>query len=169
MRCVPVTPARRWATVSSPRRPTRRRSSGILSTFSTPLVAWPKRTKSRARSCSWRRTIRHSSPVRSWRLMEATPPVEANSTEDTCLMRLVTFELSTPLGPVRRLGLWRSSAILDLNLAYTAILARDSDLAFAEQYAAVVLPPDMLKYFRGREKGRAAVAEVADHWATEGD
>ncbi len=84
-------------------------------------------------------------------------------------MRLITFELSTPLGPVRRLGLWRSSAILDLNLAYTAILVRDFDLAFAEQYAAVVLPPDMLKYFHAGEKGWAAVAEVADHWASEGD
>jgi len=84
-------------------------------------------------------------------------------------MQLVTFELSTPLGPVRRLGLWRASAILDLNLAYTAILARDSDWAFAEQYAAVVLPPDMLKYFRAGERGRAAAVEVAARWEVEGE
>jgi 2-keto-4-pentenoate hydratase/2-oxohepta-3-ene-1,7-dioic acid hydratase in catechol pathway len=83
-------------------------------------------------------------------------------------MRLVTFELATPLGPQRRLGLWRSRTILDVNTAYAALLARTEDRTFARQYAAAVLPPDMLGYFRAGERGRAALAEVAERWSAEG-
>lgn len=84
-------------------------------------------------------------------------------------MRLVTFELPTPLGPVHRLGLWRSPFILDLNLAYTALLVRREDAAFAERLAAVVLPPNMLGYFRAGAMGQAALAEVATRWSEEGE
>src|SRR5438270_1551906 len=82
-------------------------------------------------------------------------------------MRLVSFELNSPLGPVRRLGLWRPPAILDVNLAYRALLARTEAPAFAERYAAVVLPPDMLGYLGAGERGRAALAEVDEHWSAE--
>lgn len=79
-------------------------------------------------------------------------------------MRLVSFEFNSPLGPVRRLGLWRSPDILDVNAAYRALLARTEEAAFAERYAAVVLPPDMLGYLVADERGRAALAEVAEQW-----
>jgi len=84
-------------------------------------------------------------------------------------MRLVTFELPTPFGPVRRLGLWRSSLLLDVNLAYTRLLSHREDSAFAEQLAAVVLPPDMLGYFRAGAMGQVALAEVAAHWSEAGE
>lgn len=83
-------------------------------------------------------------------------------------MRLVTFEFDSPLGPVSRLGLWRSPAILDVNTAYRTLLARTEDPAFAERYAAAVLPPDMLGYLRAGERARAALTAVAEHWSTDG-
>lgn len=83
-------------------------------------------------------------------------------------MRLVTFEYDSPLGPVRRLGLWRSPAILDVNAAYRAMLARIEDEGFAKRYAAVVLPPDMLSYLRAGERGRAALADVDALWSAGG-
>ncbi len=83
-------------------------------------------------------------------------------------MRLVTFELNSPLGPVRRLGLWRPPAILDVNAAYRALLARTEAEAFAERYAAVVLPPDLLGYLAAGEHGRVALAEVAQGWSAQG-
>ncbi len=83
-------------------------------------------------------------------------------------MRLVTFELNSPFGSVRRLGLWRPPVILDVNAAYRALLARAEDQAFAERYAAVVLPPDLLGYLGAGARGRAALAEVAESWSAEG-
>ena len=79
-------------------------------------------------------------------------------------MRLVTFEIATPLGPVRRLGLWRSPLILDVNLAYAALVARREDAAFAQRLAHAGLPPDMLGYLQAGAMGQAALAEVAARW-----
>lgn len=84
-------------------------------------------------------------------------------------MRLVTFELATPLGPVRRLGLWRSPFVLDVNLAYTAFVARHAETTFAERLANVVLPPDMLGYLQAGAMGQMALAEVAAQWAEAGN
>lgn len=84
-------------------------------------------------------------------------------------MRLVTFELRTPLGPVRRLGLWRSAWVLDVNLAYTAFVARHAEAAFAERLANVVLPPDMLGYLQAGTMGQTALGEVAAQWAETGN
>ena len=83
-------------------------------------------------------------------------------------MRLVSFEFDSRLGPVRRLGLWRAPVILDVNTAYQALLARTEDQAFAESYAAVVMPPNMLGYLAAGERGQAALAEVAAAWSAEG-
>jgi 2-keto-4-pentenoate hydratase/2-oxohepta-3-ene-1,7-dioic acid hydratase in catechol pathway len=79
-------------------------------------------------------------------------------------MRLVTFEIGTPLGPLRRLGLWRSPLVLDLNLAYAALLAEHEAEEFAYQLAAVVLPSDMLGFFRAGTRGREAAEQVAANW-----
>jgi 2-keto-4-pentenoate hydratase/2-oxohepta-3-ene-1,7-dioic acid hydratase in catechol pathway len=83
-------------------------------------------------------------------------------------MRLVTFEMSTPLGPARRLGLWRSPLILDLNLAYAGWLARSVEPAFAWRLAGALLPPDMLGYFQAGARGRAALDEMDQAWTSEG-
>jgi 2-keto-4-pentenoate hydratase/2-oxohepta-3-ene-1,7-dioic acid hydratase in catechol pathway len=76
-------------------------------------------------------------------------------------MRVITFEIPTPFGPAPRLGLWRSPYVLDLNLAYAALLAESEDAGFARQLAGVVLPPDMLGYLRAGARGRAALEQVA--------
>lgn len=83
-------------------------------------------------------------------------------------MRLITFEISTPFGPSRRLGLWRSPHVLDLNLAYAAQVAESEDVEFARELAGVVLPPDMIGYLRAGARGRAAAQEVASRWTRDG-
>jgi 2-keto-4-pentenoate hydratase/2-oxohepta-3-ene-1,7-dioic acid hydratase in catechol pathway len=84
-------------------------------------------------------------------------------------MRLVTFELSTPLGAARRLGLWRTPRVLDVNLAYGGWLARTAEPAFARRLAAVLLPPDLLGWLEAGERGREALEELAAAWQAEGE
>ncbi len=79
-------------------------------------------------------------------------------------MRLVTFEVATPLGNVHRLGLWRSPDILDLNLAYRALLSATEEPAFAVRLADVVLPPDMLSWIQAGVRGREAAHELEQRW-----
>jgi 2-keto-4-pentenoate hydratase/2-oxohepta-3-ene-1,7-dioic acid hydratase in catechol pathway len=82
-------------------------------------------------------------------------------------LRLITFEIATPLGPLRRLGLWCSPSVIDLNLAYANLLARREDETFARDFANVILPPDMLGFFRAGARGREAADQVAAWWNAE--
>jgi 2-keto-4-pentenoate hydratase/2-oxohepta-3-ene-1,7-dioic acid hydratase in catechol pathway len=79
-------------------------------------------------------------------------------------MRLVTFELQTPLGKVRRLGLWRAPWILDLNLAYHGLLRAGEEPEFAARLADVVLPPDMLNWIKAGVRGRQAALDLEWRW-----
>src|SRR5262245_59499526 len=87
-------------------------------------------------------------------------------------MKLVTFEVPTPLGPFRRLGalleddLSPDAPIADLTSAYAAYL-RESGEPRASEAAAALLPPDMLGYLEGgepaRERARQALEFVRAH------
>jgi 2-keto-4-pentenoate hydratase/2-oxohepta-3-ene-1,7-dioic acid hydratase in catechol pathway len=79
-------------------------------------------------------------------------------------MRLVTFEIQTPLGNTRRLGLWRSPKILDLNLAYSAFLSISEESVFAARLADAILPPDMLRWFQAGERGKQAAKAIDQRW-----
>ena len=71
-------------------------------------------------------------------------------------MKLVTFEVSTLLGPFTRLGALQESVVVDLNIAAAA---RWAGLGQPEprRLADTLLPPDMVAFL---ELGRDALAEA---------
>lgn len=79
-------------------------------------------------------------------------------------MRLVTFEILTPLGKARRLGLWHSRGILDLNTAYFTLLCGDEEVTFARRLADTILPPDMLGWFQAGKQGFETARELEQLW-----
>lgn len=85
-------------------------------------------------------------------------------------MKLVTFELPTPLGPRRRTGAIEGATVFDLSLARAAQLAAKG-LPRSREIAAAEVPPDMLDLLRGGEiaidRARDAVARArTEGWDT---
>jgi 2-keto-4-pentenoate hydratase/2-oxohepta-3-ene-1,7-dioic acid hydratase in catechol pathway len=80
-------------------------------------------------------------------------------------MRLVTFEIPTPLGAVRRTGAWEGDTIIDLQFARALFLDRRSR-ARAAIIAAAEIPADMLELLKGGdyalELAREALAQVIE-------
>lgn len=64
-------------------------------------------------------------------------------------MKLVTFEVATPLGAERRVGLMTDDRILDARAAYGAYLANEKDVLDYEDYARGAVPCEMLSVIRG--------------------
>src|SRR3712207_6250405 len=58
-------------------------------------------------------------------------------------MKLATFEIPTPAGPIRRLGALAGDRLVDLQAAYAAHLDRADPGCDAGRLAALLLPPDM--------------------------
>lgn len=79
-------------------------------------------------------------------------------------MKLVTFQIATPLGPQRRLGALvdgdQDGRIVDLTLAYTLYLQDATDEPTPEGLAQLRTPPDMIGWLRGGHKSKEA-AELA--------
>jgi hypothetical protein len=84
-------------------------------------------------------------------------------------MRLVTFELTTPLGPVRRAGaLDGADHVIDLRLARAArhaALGRPR----AAQPAEAELGADMLEFLAGEDYAMECAREALDHATSAGD
>ena len=74
----------------------------------------------------------------------------------TAGVKLVTFELATPLGPFSRLGALQEGRVVDLNLAAAARLAR-AGKPCPQRLADVLAPPDMVAFL---EMGEDALAEA---------
>jgi 2-keto-4-pentenoate hydratase/2-oxohepta-3-ene-1,7-dioic acid hydratase in catechol pathway len=82
-------------------------------------------------------------------------------------LQLVTFEVTTPLGPRRRTGALHDDAVVDLALARAALLAstgRPRALAIGE----AEVPSDMLELLRGGEWAIEAAREAVAHAVAEG-
>jgi 2-keto-4-pentenoate hydratase/2-oxohepta-3-ene-1,7-dioic acid hydratase in catechol pathway len=79
-------------------------------------------------------------------------------------VKLVTFEVATPLGPVERLGAWRDGKIADLNLAARLLYARENRERPAAR-AEFFVPPDLLGLLDGGAESlgeaRSALAALA--------
>jgi 2-keto-4-pentenoate hydratase/2-oxohepta-3-ene-1,7-dioic acid hydratase in catechol pathway len=79
-------------------------------------------------------------------------------------MKLVTFEVQTPLGPQRRLGALidghQEGRIADLTLAYATYLQSETNETQPEGLAQLRTPPDMIGWITGGHKSREA-AELA--------
>lgn len=76
-------------------------------------------------------------------------------------MRYATFEVGTPAGPLRRIGLVTPSGhLLDLNQAYAHVLAGRVDSSRARTLADAVVPADLIALLANGPVGREAVAEA---------
>src|SRR5437867_2679946 len=79
-------------------------------------------------------------------------------------MKLVTFEIATPIGPQRRLGALvdggQDGRIADLTSAYTAYLRDETDEPTPEGLAQLRTPPDMIEWIRGAHKSREAAEQA---------
>ena len=76
-------------------------------------------------------------------------------------MKLATFELVTPAGPLRRIGAALDDRLVDLAAAYAAFLDEDDPGVDAERLAAALLPTDMVAFLGhgrvGMDAARRAV------------
>jgi len=86
-------------------------------------------------------------------------------------LKLVTFEIATPLGPQRRLGALidgdQDGRIADLTLAYRTYLERETDEPTPEGLAQLRTPPDMIGWLRGGHKSRDAAEAAVAHVRTQ--
>ncbi len=82
-------------------------------------------------------------------------------------MKIVTFEVATPLGPVKRIGVLidghQDGRIADLTSSYAAYLEQETDEPTPVELAQLRTPPDMIGWLRGAHKSREA-AEKAVHF-----
>lgn len=84
-------------------------------------------------------------------------------------MRLVTYEVTTPIGRIRRTGaLAADEAVIDLVFARTALLVRRG-LPHAAQLAEVETPRDMLALLATGEHGIEAAREALEEAERTGD
>ena len=74
-------------------------------------------------------------------------------------MKLVTFEVSTPLGPFERLGALTDAGIVDLNAAYARLLVCRGKAA-PQRIADAQVPADMLAFLEGGQDAMAAAREA---------
>ncbi len=75
-------------------------------------------------------------------------------------MRLLTFEIQTPIGRFERLGALAHGTIVDLTSASVAHLAESLDLNAAQRTASAITPPDMIGFLEGGAQS-LALAETA--------
>jgi 2-keto-4-pentenoate hydratase/2-oxohepta-3-ene-1,7-dioic acid hydratase in catechol pathway len=81
-------------------------------------------------------------------------------------MKLVTFDVPTPIGPVQRIGMLYQERILDLNRGYTCYLQEKYGKNRAYELASTQLPNRMIDFFRTGREGREAAErtiEYVDH------
>ena len=77
-------------------------------------------------------------------------------------MKLVSFKVSTPLGPVVRVGAIHRSEIVDLNMAYVRMLA-DTEEAQPYRIAQAQVPSVMLEFLEGGRSTMAAASHALEH------
>jgi 2-keto-4-pentenoate hydratase/2-oxohepta-3-ene-1,7-dioic acid hydratase in catechol pathway len=77
-------------------------------------------------------------------------------------MKLVSFEVVTEVGPMRRVGIQRNGTIVDLHATYAAYLRDGRGLWGWERLAVAAMPTDMLAFIEG-----GSVSMEAAHAASE--
>ena len=81
-------------------------------------------------------------------------------------MNIVTFEVPTQAGTVRRLGALQGgqgATIVDLNAAFVAALIDDGDEPTPQAYAALRMPPDMVGWLRAGRYGTEAAGRALEY------
>ena len=77
-------------------------------------------------------------------------------------MKLATFELPTPAGPLRRIGAALDGRIVDLAAAYAAHLDRTDAGSDAQRLAGLLFPPDMVLFLGSGALGRDAAMQALE-------
>jgi len=79
-------------------------------------------------------------------------------------VKLVSFEVPSPVGPIPRLGALldgnEAGRIVDLTTAYAAYLAAETDEPVPRELAALRTPPDLIGWLRGAHKSREAAEQA---------
>src|SRR4030042_45593 len=79
-------------------------------------------------------------------------------------MKLVTYRISTPVGPMQRIGaLLDEEKIVDLTLGYASYLREAGEETRLYEAAALRLPPDMIGYLKGGELSKKAARQTIDY------
>jgi len=78
-------------------------------------------------------------------------------------MKLLTFELKTAMGSVQRIGALIEHKLVDLNMGYICYLAREKSTIRAHELANVVLPPNMIAFFKSNKEGREAAETTIEY------
>jgi len=79
-------------------------------------------------------------------------------------VKLCTFEISTQLGSMRRVGIVTGQGILDATAARIALLEKDLSASAAARVGAAQVPPDMLELIGSGERALDWLREALD-WA----
>jgi 2-keto-4-pentenoate hydratase/2-oxohepta-3-ene-1,7-dioic acid hydratase in catechol pathway len=77
-------------------------------------------------------------------------------------MKLATFEIATPAGPLRRIGAAVDGRLVDFAAAYAAYLERTDPGCDAQRLAAMLFPPDMVMFLGAGDVGRTAAERALE-------
>lgn len=83
-------------------------------------------------------------------------------------MKLVSFQVRTPVGSFVRVGALRGQTIIDLNMAYARVLA-DQKEAQPYRLANAMVPSTMLELLEGGDSAMAAARQGFDHAVMRGE
>jgi len=78
-------------------------------------------------------------------------------------LKLISFSLASPTGPVNRIGAQLADCVVDLNYAYAAYLKEHFATERYQQIADAVVPPDMLLLLQGGEHSMAEANKAFDY------
>jgi 2-keto-4-pentenoate hydratase/2-oxohepta-3-ene-1,7-dioic acid hydratase in catechol pathway len=77
-------------------------------------------------------------------------------------MKLATFEIATPAGPLRRIGAELDGRLVDFAAAYAAHLDKTDPGSDAQRLAGLLFPPDMVLFLGSGNLGRDAAKRALD-------
>ncbi|MCM3880152.1 MAG: fumarylacetoacetate hydrolase family protein [Vicinamibacterales bacterium] len=84
-------------------------------------------------------------------------------------MKLATFEIPTPAGPLRRIGAAVDGRLVDFAASYAAHLDRVDHGSDAQRIASFVFPPDMVAFLGTGDLGRRAAEDALNAAAKTSD
>jgi 2-keto-4-pentenoate hydratase/2-oxohepta-3-ene-1,7-dioic acid hydratase in catechol pathway len=77
-------------------------------------------------------------------------------------VKFVTFEVLTPIGPIRRIGISQGTNIIDLHACYARYLKDEKGIWRWRELAGSVVPTEMLKFIEGGEMSMEAACRALD-------
>lgn len=77
-------------------------------------------------------------------------------------MKLVTFEIPTPAGPLRRIGAAVDGRLIDFAVAYAAHLEHTDPGCDAQRLAGMLFPSDMVAFLGAGDLGRRAADQAIE-------